>query len=292
MRHSPSKLPIICAKSLWEASSAQEWGKILLNASQIANNTQHIATSARSNPPVSLLNNPNGRNQDPFSIYCELEVIAASISEARELPSWPSASSQLAATLLQLYDERLRFIENTASSALCLEILWHSIFISLYADLNLLEICAGRDGHKKSQQHMGYTKSWAISKDGQRCALHGALILQKSGHVPVGATTAIHLPRVLFNTAIIWYWYAEFGHESIEIYDHLDEFTELKMLGINCKNLLFEAHGFKVARPTKLESSTLYELVDLLRRQGSWPISRKLASLINLVVHGDIESET
>lgn len=293
MRHSASKLPIMCAKDLWEAPSAHEWGKSLLKASQNATNTPNLPTSELCNPLTSILKNPNRMMQDTFGIYCELEVIAASITEARELHSWPSASSQLEATLLQLYEDRLKSTVDGANSLLCLEILWHFLFISLHADLNLLEICTGRDGYEESQQHLNYAKSWAASLDGRRCALHGALILRKSGRISVSATTAIHLPRVLFNTALVWYWYTELGHEEpVEAQGSVDEFLEFKMLGLDCKTLLFEAHGFKLARPKKMESSTLYDLVDLLRRQGSWTISRKLASLMSLIIHGEADPES
>ncbi|KAJ5742508.1 uncharacterized protein N7511_011527 [Penicillium nucicola] len=282
----------MCSKELWEAPSAQEWGKTLLKASQNANNTPNLSTTELFNPITFILKNPNRMMQDSFSIYCELEVIAASITEARELGSWPSACSQLEATLLQLYEDRLKPTVNGTNSLLCLEILWHFLFISLYADLNLLEICTGRDGYEESQQHLHYAKSWAASQNGRRCALHGALILRKSGRVSVSATTAIYLPRVLFNTALVWYWYTELGHEGrVEAQGSDDEFSEFKILGIDCNTLLFEAHGFKLARPRKVESSTLYDLVDLLRRQGSWTISRKLASLMSLIIHGEADPE-
>lgn len=292
MRHSASKLPTMCSKQLWEAPSAHEWRKVLSKDTQNANNTPNLPTNEPFNPLKSLLKNPNRMMQDSFSIDCELEVIAACITEARELDSWPSARSQLEASLLQLYENRLKSTADGVNSLLCLEIFWHFLFISLYADLNLLEICAGRDGYEESQQHLHYAKSLAASPDGQRCALHGALILRKSGRVSVSATTAIYLPRVLFNTALVWYWYTEFGHEEpVQAPGGVDEFPEFKMLGIDCTNLLFGAHGFKLARPKKVESSTLYDLVDLLRRQGSWTISRKLASLMSLIIHGEADLE-
>lgn len=290
MRYPASKVPLICAKSLWEAPTAEAWRRTLAHASKNADVTQRPPPSELTNLSTSTLRNP--KEQDPFNTYCELEGIAASIFEAKELQTWSNISSQLEVSLIEFYDNHLRDKMDGAGDALCLEILWHSVFISLHTDLNRLEICSGREGYEASREHSDYVRSWADSQNGQRCALHGVLILRKSRNIPLGSTPAIHLPRVLYCAAMVWYCYTEFGqNKTTEIPGDTGKFSELEKLGINCQKLLFEAHGFNVSRPTKLESSTLYELVDLLRRQGYWAISRKLASLMSLLVYGDTEGE-
>lgn len=65
-----------------------------------------------------------------------------------------------------------------------MEILWHSKFIQLDANLNWLEMACGRDGYEESRLHLEYVKSWASSNSGARRAVHGELILQKSEKIP------------------------------------------------------------------------------------------------------------
>jgi hypothetical protein len=227
-----------------------------------------------------------------FRIYCELEGIAASINQAKELGALSSTSSQLEHSLLQFHKSYLKQLVPAARDPFCLNILWHSAYISLFADLNRLEMAAGRDGFQSSQCHTAYAKAWSRSQEGRRCALHGMLILQSAENIRIGTEPAIHVPRALYCAAMVWYSYTEFGADNAEDTSiPLDDCQEFEMMGIDSSTLLFEAHGFKASRPSKLESMTLVSLIDLLRRIGHAEISDRMATLMTSIVHGDPDGE-
>ncbi|KAL5324757.1 hypothetical protein ACEPPN_005874 [Leptodophora sp. 'Broadleaf-Isolate-01'] len=281
LRHSVSKLPSLCSNDLWEAPSAGEWKTV---ASQTPTASNLSATRMPS--PVGL----DKPEPHQFRAYCELEGIAASISEARDLGTLPEASHDQVMALLQFQDRNAHPEIATDSDPFCLGILWHLTFISLFADMNRLELCVGRDGYEQSQRHLDYARSWAQSQDARRCVIHGVLILQKAETMAIGASPEIHVPRALFAAALVWYCYTEFGRDSLEDGPiRKTEAPELKKLSICSQNLLFEAHGFKHSRPTSLESRIICRLHDLLIRIGHWEISRKFASIIMCMVYGDTE---
>lgn len=227
-----------------------------------------------------------------FQIYCELEGIAASINTAKELGALSSTASDLQESLLQFYKSFLNSPAVGTNDPFCLRILWHSAYISLFADLNHLEIAAGRDGADKSQLHVDYAKGWSRSREGRRCALHATMILRNAENTPIGLEPAIHVPRALYSAAMVWYSYAATDSENTQ-YASIpdDDFPELKVLGIDGPALLFEAHGFKASRPSALESMTLVSLIDLHRRIGHADISDRMATLMTSIIHGHPEGE-
>ena len=228
----------------------------------------------------------------PFSVYCELEGISASISEARVLGTLGDSLGHLELVLLQFHYRYLEHGSNVGADPFCIEILWHLTFMTLFADINELEISAGREGYEQSQRHSERTRAWALSQNAQRCAIHGALILRKAEKIWIGAEPAIHVPRAMFYAALIWYCYAEYGQSNAdEGAMRNTEFPEFKQLGISGQRVLFEAHGFKNARPTRLQSMVATGLHDLLGRMGHWEISRKFASLIIYMVYGDVQGD-
>lgn len=174
-----------------------------------------------------------------------------------------------------------------------LEVLWHSIFISLFVDFNRLELAIGREGYDESLPHRDYVHKWASSQEGCRCVLHGALILQKLQNMTLGVEPAIHVPRALYRAASVRYAYLEFGtdnHTSTSGTPSID-FPELARLNVNSQTLLFKAHEYKLTKPKTQESSTLSGLVDLLHRIGHWGLSRKFAEQI-LFLQGNTEMES
>ncbi|KAJ3542812.1 hypothetical protein NM208_g3901 [Fusarium decemcellulare] len=270
-----------CSDELWAAQNAQEWKRILNNTTK-ATNIQH---SGFLGSPSSMSDSdavtPEGFQHSQFNAYLKLESIASSILQAKAAGTWLQISRQFESALLQFHMRHLKPKSSVTADSFCQEILWHAAFISLFADLNRLELAAGKDGYEEAQKHLDYARTWATSQDGRRCALHGALILQKAENMSIGAEPAIHVPRVLYWAAIIWYGYTEFGrgYTRMDVVSK-DTFPELERSGVDSEKLLFQAHGFKNLRPPCFGSRTLRGLVDLLQRIGHWDLSRKLASLM------------
>lgn len=224
--------------------------------------------------------------QGSFGAYAKLESISASITGAKGLRTWVTMSSYFEKALLDFQDNHPRLFKSPDHDQFSLEILWHSAFIQLSADMNRLEICSGRDGFEKSHLHCEYARNWAESASGVRCAIHAAVIMRKSENVSLGADVAVHVPRVLYWAALVWYCFLKFGQGHPPMRSEL-EFPEISRLGIETQEDLLENAWPENQRSTVVTSRTLGTLVDLLGRIGHWPLSRKLASLMASLVYGD-----
>lgn len=285
MRHSTSKLPSLCSDNLWLASTVDEWEKLVGNASQ---NFGTLLGDLNMPSPIGS----GAPESHCFSLYCQLEGIAAEISEARQLGTLSDTWQQRESALLDFHRSHLETRSRTDADPFCLGILWHLVFISLFADINQLEISAGREGYEQAQRHFDDTRAWAKSQQAERCAIHGVLLLRKAQKMCISAEPAIHVPRALFCASLIWYCYTEFGQDNAD--DRIlvsNDFPEFQQLGICGQDILFEAHGFKKTRPSRLESMVIIGLHDLLRRMGHWDISRKFASLVICILYGEVSDD-
>ncbi|KAJ6076910.1 hypothetical protein N7499_008891 [Penicillium canescens] len=281
-RHYPSKLPALSADDLWLAKTSKEWSqKMISHLSGSISYASSLRPSASIADELSLSQPTNLTNG--FYTYLELESLAASAMEARSTNNSTQQSSYEGA-LMRFYETNIAPNGCQNGAKYSLAVLWHSAFISLYADINRIELAIGKEGLTESQLHREYIREWASSPDGQRCALHATLILRELEGSSIGAEPPIHVPRIIFRAALVWFCYTEFGVDTTTNRHQSVEFPELQKIGINCQRLNFEANGFKVLRPTISESSTFCGLVHILPRVGHWGISRLFALILNLLV--------
>lgn len=82
--------------------------------------------------------------------------------------------------------------------------LWHYSFITLIADINVLEIAIGKEGSDVPSSVREYVTSWTSSPDSKRCLLHALLLQNHMVNTSMGSLMAIHTPRVLFAAAVCW----------------------------------------------------------------------------------------
>ena len=285
LQHGFSNLPLIAEDSLWKAPCEKDWSATRMNRSMA-----WVLPGDSQQPPESLpLQLDIADSCNRFGKHLKLEGIAASITNGKgsENSNEREYHEVSLCSLLQFYESYLSSIVGKAPRHYCLMALWHSAFMSLYADFNRLELAIGRKGLDESRSHVNYVHEWASSQDGQRCALHAALILREIERMSLRAEPPIHVPRVIFRAAIVRFCYTKFGADALE--NQMVEFLELKKMGINCQRLLFEANGFKTSRPKTHESSTLCGLVDILYRVGHWGISRKFASILAVLLSDDTD---
>lgn len=303
LRFGRSKLPLVADDDLWAAPTVGDWSRIITDrqsTSSVSRDDQSLpcSTSLPQHPGIST---NDAASSNGFRAYLNLEGIAASVIEDKSSDN-PYEQKKHEAALIRFYDSHIKPMAGKIPDAFCLSVLWHSIFISLYARFDHLELAVGRDGFNEAQCHIEYVRAWACSQDGQRCALHAALILRELGRMSLGTEPPIHVPRIIFRAALVWFCYTTFGLDALETFSQqqqqqqqhhqtVSEFAELKMLGINCQRLSFEANGFKSSRPKPMESSTLCSLVDILGRVGHWGISRRFASILTLLLPGVAESK-
>lgn len=218
-----------------------------------------------------------------FRFYVELEGLAASAIEAKISPHDSKQQKSFEGTLMTFHQSHIRSNRGQTPDPYCLPVLWHSIFVSLYTDINRLELVIGKEGFTEAQNHVAYARSWASSLDGQRCALHAALILRELEQHNVGTEPPIHVPRIIFRATLVWFCYTNFGSDTANSHQSV-EFPELQKIGVNASRLLFEANGFKLAHPTTSDSSTFCGLADMLSRVGHWGVSQLFASIVNLLL--------
>lgn len=261
---------------LWTARTAKDWSKTLkrrLNRSP--------ATGRTPRP-------------DLFRGYLTIEGITAGVSDARgSEDSINTATPSQTASLLQVYDEYIGPLKRSENSTdkFCLQALWHSNFLASFVNFERLELAVGREGVQEAQSQLDYAIQWAQSPNGRRCAVHAVLTLHAVEAISVGAEPPIHVPRVLYRATLVWFCFIKFGlgaegADSTRQNDWTD-YPEFEKLGVDCDRLLFEAYGFRPTRPKTVESSTLYQFVDLLGRIGHWGIARKLASTCKMLL-GDV----
>ncbi|GAB1210450.1 hypothetical protein APSETT445_009243 [Aspergillus pseudonomiae] len=269
LKHTASNIPNAVNDRLWQAKSSTDWKTL--------NEWKSINPSQNTTAELSQ-----------FTQLAQLEGMIASIADKRSLNFGlrEDVSGQFVSWLMQFFDNYLQPEGSNIVSPFSLEIIWHSAFLALFVDLDRLELATGRDGYVRSLPHREYIKEWASSQDGRRCVLHGALILQKIQSMTLGVEPAMHVPRVLYQAAMVWYAYLKFG---VDNHDSPKDFPEFACLNVNCHALLFESNGFKISRPKIKESSTLSGLVDLLRRIGHWGISRKFADQLARMMQGGAE---
>lgn len=282
LRIPAASLPDIAGDSLWEASTAEEWCSVIegqISTSAVSNEprTPHSSGGASQLPEPGSIKHISG-----FRQYVELELISSNIMEdwKKGGPCIPDYN----AMLVRFHELYLQRNDSPAQDAFSLHALWHSAYISLFVDINRLELAVGKLGYEQAQLHRSYASEWASSVAGHRCALHGALILRHLESTRVGTEPPIHIPRVLFRAALMWLCYCEFGQGRPSLLPGTTDFPELLSLGIDCQKVLFEANNFKSVRPSVAECRTFYALIDLLDRIGHWGISHKLGRLLRVMV--------
>ncbi|KAJ5381612.1 uncharacterized protein N7496_004040 [Penicillium cataractarum] len=291
LQHEESLLPLTAGHELWVASNSTQWKTIILGRqrgdSGLNQDNSNALVAGSGTLPLGTNGQPDG-----FQRYITLEGINARIAETRTSHATrdQTVSTQFEYQLIQFFDQHLYTKEDaTANDPFCLDVLWHSAFISLLVDFDRLELAIGREGYEESLLYRDYAHQWASSPNARRCALHGAMILRKLQNSPLGKEPAIHVPRALYRAATVWYAYSEYGLDVDQSSSGTSpavnvEFPELSRLKVNSQALLFEANGYRMSRPKTSESSTLCGLVDLLHRIGHWGLSRKFAEQLSFLL--------
>ncbi|OBT65027.1 hypothetical protein VE03_05217 [Pseudogymnoascus sp. 23342-1-I1] len=113
-------------------------------------------------------------------------------------------------------DEPLPSTKFLRPDTLCLMVLWHTVFMSLVTDFNVLERAVGRNGAENwtLDADLAYATSWATSREAQRCILHAHALLYSLGALRLDAEAAIHIPHCLFLAGIASYCYTRFRRPS------------------------------------------------------------------------------
>ncbi|KUM60889.1 hypothetical protein ACN42_g6233 [Penicillium freii] len=164
LRHSPEKLPPLSDDDLWAAATAEDWSEMIM--SRLPDSSMHEThlrppdTKADQAPlPLPPLSS-NG-----FHAYLELEGLGTCAVEANNTNS-PTQRQYCEENLVTFHELHIGLTKGNSLDPYCLPILWHSIFFSLYVNVNRLELVIGKEGFTEAQNHVTYARSWASSPRG------------------------------------------------------------------------------------------------------------------------------
>ncbi|KAK5624814.1 hypothetical protein RRF57_000530 [Xylaria bambusicola] len=279
LRHSNGKLPTCNPDELFFAPTAADWYSIVMRDRVVSSEITHTnATNVLAVPPVIMTT----RKAQMFA-YASLAGLVASIQEKRASLLDNGAKQQFRSLLLSWHHEHYKHIQGPRKNHINLLIFWHAAFMALYADFDIMERSIGRDGKQAAQEVREAIVDWAASLEARRSILHALLVLRHLEMLPIGLEPAIHVPKAAFYSAMVVYSYIKCKPSPCA---PLEDEMNLPELQVASSNNTLQPNGDKViaAMFPSVEPSILCNAIDLLRRIGHWEISRKFASILQILL--------
>ncbi|PUU76260.1 fungal-specific transcription factor domain-domain-containing protein [Tuber borchii] len=303
LRHHANILPLACSTELFEAPTASAWAARYLAQDPNAVTSAPIKTfkdfSDRIFPswPVAspcpmTVSVPPVVTADytcMYTLYISLLSINAAACDAQSLGNLPSQDTftSLSAALMQwhhYYQNALKLSPNGPQPCtFSLMALWHAVFLYLLVDINKLELAIGRDVNNPPslvQEEVAYAMKWALTPSAKRAVIHGTLLQKQLANTPLDAEPAIHVPRALFHTGVVWYCWAKFAPQVDDGRNVDREWDEMEMLGVDTDKI----PGAVGSGRRVIEKANLCALTDMLRRVGHWGIARRFARILGELV--------
>ncbi|KAI1757687.1 fungal-specific transcription factor domain-containing protein [Xylaria castorea] len=280
LRHSLEKLPVCNSDELFFAPTAADWYNLVEKDWAVNSETTHIHTVNSLAVPSVLTT----RKAQMFA-YASLAGIVASIQERRSSFLDDTSKQHFRHTLLSWHNEHYKHIQGPKKNHINLLIFWHTAFMALYADSDLLERSIGRDGRQAAQEARGDIERWAASLEARRGVLHALLILKHLEMLPIGLEPAIHVPKATFYSGMVVYSYIKFK-PSVDSYAPSHDEVNMPELQVSGSTGALNMNGDKASTTifSPVEPSILCNAIDLLRRIGHWEISRKFASILQILL--------
>lgn len=280
LRHTVDRLPICNSNELFFAPTATDWYRLVEKDRPIGSEMAY--THAGSSLTVPAV--PMPRKAQMFA-YASLAGIVALIQERRSTFLDDTSKQYFRNSLLSWHNEHYTHIQGSKKNHINLLIFWHAAFMALYADSDLLERSIGRDGRVVAQEAAKEIDDWAASPEARRGVLHALLVLKHLEMLPIGVEPAIHVPKAAFYSAMVVYSYIKFKPSVGSYAPSQDEVNipELQVSG-STGPLTLNNDKSSAALFSPVEPSILCNAIDLLRRIGHWEISRKFASILQILL--------
>ncbi|KAI1295287.1 fungal-specific transcription factor domain-containing protein [Xylaria venustula] len=279
LRHHINKLPICNSDELFFAPTAADWYSTVERERAVSDTADVHGANLLTTPPVLMT-----RKAQMFA-YASLAGIVASIQETR--PSFLDDTSKRSfrSLLLSWHHDHYKHIQGAKKYHINLLIFWHAAFMALYADSDLLERSIGRDGREFAEAARGDISTWAASLEARRGVLHAMLILKHLEMLPIGLEPAIHVPKAAFYSALVVYNYIKFK-PSVDLYVPSQDEINIPELRAPDSTSTLHPNSDKASSSifSPVEPSILCNAIDLLRRIGHWEISRKFASILQILL--------
>ncbi|PYI02791.1 hypothetical protein BO78DRAFT_400312 [Aspergillus sclerotiicarbonarius CBS 121057] len=264
-KHRFAQYPLLASEAMLMAPTAAKWADLY----------KQSYTASRISPDLHFY---NAGHDSKFAVYSVLESINAYVIEARLSNSLTTFRleelSRLSVHWWRRYSLHFQFEEQDPFS---LPVLWHSIYMSLYTDIDLLERAVGRNGHADAIKSHDSVYAWACSLDASKCLVHALLIQRYLERMRISSEPAIHVPGALFSAALAWLCFTRIGlRQSIDL--KAFDAPEIQLLG--SETALQEAQGQAFGDSAFADVNHLHRLIDLLHRFGRWTISKTFATVL------------
>lgn len=274
--HRFRQFPRLASDELFSAPTSSQWAVLLRQSLQTQSENRPQAQLSLSPDPFPVTD-----HDSRFTAYGILEGISARLIDAKQSQEFSHLVCQDTSNLLIQWWQTYH---TTDQDPFCLSVLWHSIFISLYADMDLLEQAVGRDGRAPALKASAPAREWASSLNASRCLVHASLIARYLERMSISAEPAIHVPRALFSAALIYLCVAQYAPKHVV---NAEAFAspELKLLGDGAAEVAYfpgNAQSSELSVVTDLDQ--LYGMIDLLQRGGRWGISQAFANVLSTVL--------
>jgi hypothetical protein len=172
---SPKRLPNASSDAVFMAPNAKEWRTKYLNEFGTPTrdrSAQRPVTEMPRSLNVSLV--PASSSSTAYAL---LEGITVHIPELKSDTTISSIRIQdIEDQLNAFYPRFLSRTPQAESNPLQMHILWHSAFMSICADFDLLEKAVGQEGPHVSPADQFLVTKWISSEDAKRCVLHGLMV--------------------------------------------------------------------------------------------------------------------
>lgn len=210
LRHDTRRCPETAINSLFTAHTAEEWSQHALELKSMSQSNEIHSLSSRF-PSFTI----NGWSE--MAAYTIIEGIGASVSEYSIIDGLDDASiADFTNDLITWYKIYSSNRDQTKTDGVYLMALWHNIFISMYANVELLETATGKHGPKAMTESHSKLAEWANSGFALRSAFHCLLMLKTLEKAFDPVESAFHLSRCLFQAAICWYCFQQ-GGETVNL---------------------------------------------------------------------------
>ncbi len=291
LRHGTGRLPLASSDRAWNASTAKQWKEVTRKDYEGWPSQQSLNMLGRGNEEVMDHLISNVPVSGKFNAYVLLQGIGANVCDSRQ-------RGQIdASTLARFSDDLILWYKKFCGGGaerhpdpFCSMILWHHIFISLFVDFDMFERAIGREGAESSRLCRESAAHWAHSIEARRCIIHASLIQTLVEALLVSTEPAIHVPRILFHAALVWFCFTTFpSHLDLHVGFHtVLELPEFRVLNIKPSQIPFEVKDIESGRAPGSHPSALCGLTDHLQRISHWGISKKLASILGPLIYGDV----
>jgi hypothetical protein len=274
-KHQLSQYPRVGSDALFAAPSALQWAELYRKSSSCPSSPLPVADTLHA-----------AEGESRFAAYGVLESIHAHVIEVRQSDSFDKHESARLMNMLMRWWRRYKIhMIGHEDDPYGLRILWHSVFMAIYANIDMLEQAIGRDGTNASTASRSKVRSWSQSLAANRCLVHGLLIQWHLEQMRISSEPAIHVPRALFYTSLCSFSFTRVGGHDKICFDTFDA-PEIQLLAGESTGL-DEVKAQAIGDSAFLGVSHLHRLIDLHNRVGRWGISKSFASILCTALEND-----